>query len=86
MWLGLGLFACLYLSFSGRPPPPDVVGPFGVAHGGGGFVLFRPFCGRGGGGASFVGVCCVLCFFDPVTVVYVHFGSRACERIVVLRP
>ena len=71
-WLGLGLFACLYLSFSGRPPPPVGFGPFGMSRGVGGFVLFRLAGGGGGGGVSFVGVCCVLCFLDPVLVVYVH--------------
>ena len=72
LWLGLGLFACLYLSFHGRPPPPVGLGPFGVSRGGGGLVLFRVFGGGCGGGISFVGVCCVLCFLDPVSVVYVQ--------------
>ena len=32
----------------------------------------RVFCGFGGGGSSLGGACCVLCFLDPVTVLYVH--------------
>ena len=70
--LGLGLFACLYLSFGGNPPPPTGLGPFGMLRGGGGLVLLRVFGGGGGGVVLFVGVCCVLCFLDPVSVVYVH--------------
>ena len=70
--LAFGLFACLYLSFSGRPPPPVGFGPFCVFHGVGSLVLFRLGGGGVGGGVSSVGVCCVLCFLDPVLVVYVH--------------
>ena len=38
--LFLGLFACLYLSFGGSPPPPIGLGPFCISLGGGGLVLF----------------------------------------------
>ena len=70
--LFLGLFACLYLSFGGRSPPPIGLGPFCISLGGGGLVLFRVFCGGGRGTVSLIGVYCVLCFLDPVIVVYVH--------------
>ena len=44
-----------------------------MSHGGGGLVLFRVFGGGGGGVVSLVGVCCVSCFLDPVSVVHVQF-------------
>ena len=74
----MGLFACLYLSLGGIPPPPVGFGTHGKSRGGGGFDIFRVFgggVGGGGGGggvALFVGLCGVLCFLDPVAVLYEH--------------
>ena len=53
-------------------PLPPLFGPSLVVRGVGGLVLFRLGGGGVGGGVSVIGVRCVLCFFDPVLVVYVH--------------